>query len=171
MIHPLADPRNGCTPLHYTAIRNDVNEVQRLITEDPTLLEAVDDLHRTAFVSAAMNSALETMTVLKNFGVDINHIGDKIKTPTGKKDENDKPIFEDIPTYSSLMRACRDGNTKVVKWFIDNATIDDLKLVSPHGKDAMWYLRTKGHDDLVEMLAKAIGIVDDKTRVCHHCGK
>jgi ankyrin repeat protein len=59
-------------PLHWAAYSNDLANARALLDKDPSLLNSVDDDHRTALHYAAASDALEVTQVLLEKGADAN---------------------------------------------------------------------------------------------------
>jgi ankyrin repeat protein len=109
----------------------DVMEVERLVEQDPGLLEARDDsLGGTPLMLASMERHLGVVRVLVDKGASINERG-----PKG---------------WTALWLACTDGHAPVVRLLLEKGA--DPTIAAEGGATPLMVASDKGHPEIVRML-------------------
>lgn len=124
-------------PIHFAAERGDLSEVQRIITEDPSLIEQEGEHDRTPLlIAAGKGHAAIVEWLLDNGSADIES--------------------QDAFGFTGLYLSSREGHLEVVSILFNRGV--DINKATTDGSSPLMEAAWEGHVDVVELFLSQEGI-------------
>lgn len=128
-----AEDENGRTGLMLASFNGHTDIVKKLIREGAKI-NKTDMMGRNSLMYASTGHFPETVKVLLSHGAETN-------------------IIDNVESFTALMFAGAEGNTRVISLLLDHGADPDLK--DKDGDTAESFARQNGHNDAAELLKKA----------------